>query len=527
MAVATIFTELLAAGVRTVVLAPGSRSAPLAYGAAELERAGAIDLRVETDERAAGFTALGEAKASGRPAVVITTSGTAVANLHPAMAEAFHSAIPLIALTADRPAALRGTGANQTTWQPGMLGPALAGELDVSAEDLDATQLRLALGKTAFGPVHLNVSFAEPLHPSGPIFAEIPVAADPPAVADEPAGEELDGRRTVIIAGPRSPRAPRRKMPAGIPIFAEPAADERHLPQAVPASRIVADAMWPDIERVIISGHPTLSRPITRLMSRDDIEVLALDDMPGPTNPGRVATILGAMPQLAADDDFLERCLAAGRAASQAGRQEVATRFDPLAAARVVADSSGTWFLGASNVIRDVDLLAENPDATFHASRGLAGIDGTIATARGMARSGPVRAAMGDLTFFHDASSLLPTAGQAEPELDLLVIDDGGGGIFASLEHGQERYADVFDRVFRTRRNGDIAGLGRAAGWQVEIPSGEDELADILSAPPAHRLILVSFDEDTAVVRARRERVTEAMTEAAARVAGTSASSAS
>lgn len=514
--VAAIYTELLAAGVHTVVLAPGSRSAPLAYGAAELEEAGAITLRVETDERAAAFTALGEAKATARPVAVITTSGTAVANLHPAMAEAFHSAIPLIALTADRPAALRGTGANQTTWQPGMLGPALAGEIDLAAKDLDSGQLRMALAKAAFGPVHVNVSFAEPLHPAGPVFTEIPQACSPPPVAEEPAGEDLDERRTVIIAGPRSPLAPRRAMPAGIPIFAEPAADERSLPQAVPASRIVAETMWPDIERVIISGHPTLSRPITRLMSRDDIEVLALDDMPGPTNPGRVATIIGAMPTLAPNEEFLNRCLAVGRAAVEAGRTEARRRFDPIGAAGVVAEADGEWFLGASNVIRDVDLLAGSPAATFHASRGLAGIDGTIATARGMARSGPLRCAMGDLTFFHDASSLLPTWGQVEPELDLLVIDDGGGGIFASLEHGKERYAGVFDRVFRTRRCGDITGLARAAGWQAEIVASAEELAEVLATPPAHRLILASFDEDTQAVRARRSRLVEVMSEAAA-----------
>lgn len=514
--VVEIYAALLGIGVRTIVLAPGSRSAPLAYGAAELEAAGAIDLRVETDERAAAFTALGEAKRAGRPACVITTSGTAVANLHPAMAEAFHSGIPLIALTADRPAELRGTGANQTTWQAGMLGPALAGEIDISAADIAADPFRLeqVLAKVAFGPVHLNVSFAEPLHPDGPVFADIPSPGDAPAPPAEPEGEELDDRPTVIVAGPRGPLAPQQVLPR-VPILAEPAAPERGAEQAIDAGRVVAEAAWDDIERVIISGHPTLSRPITRLISRDDIEVLAIDEIPGPTNPGRIASTIGAMPRLAPQEDWLNRWRAAGTAAVKAGREAVSQRFDPLSAAATVAASRGDWFLGASNVIRDVDLLAAHPRATFHASRGLAGIDGTIATARGMARGGPMRAAMGDLTFFHDASSLLPTAGQDEPELDLLVIDDGGGGIFASLEHGDPRYERVFDRVFRSRRSGDIAGLGRAAGWEVSEVTSTGELEEVLALPPAHRLILASFDEDTAAVRTRRRELAEHMFTAA------------
>ncbi|MGL4178247.1 MAG: 2-succinyl-5-enolpyruvyl-6-hydroxy-3-cyclohexene-1-carboxylic-acid synthase, partial [Dermatophilaceae bacterium] len=189
-ALATVLVdELVRGGVREVVLCPGSRSAPLAYAVLEAERAGRLRLHVRVDERSAGFLALGLAKGflgqdglAGPPTAVVTTSGTAVANLHPAVLEAHHAGVPLVVVSADRPHELRGTGANQTTTQPGLFGRATRFDADLPAPDCRPGQqaswrstvcraLAAASGVTGAdpGPVHLNIALREPLVPDIPL----------------------------------------------------------------------------------------------------------------------------------------------------------------------------------------------------------------------------------------------------------------------------------------------------------------------------------------------------------------------
>lgn len=516
-----LLTSLLSIGVRHAVLCPGSRSAPLAYALRELEVQGSIALHVETDERAAGFLALGLGKASGVPAVVVTTSGSAVANLHPAVIEAYHSGVPLIALTADRPAWMRGSGANQTTDQVGLLGPGLVGEIDVSADDIAEQPQHLAglLDVVWRGPVHINVSFDVPLTPDTPSFPDRPPIGQFTVPSHEWEPEHLDSRPTVIVAGPGTPHAEllHRTGRGRVPILAEPAAGERSLPGAIPAARLVAGLFADEIERVIIVGHPTLSRPITALMSRSDIEVISVRTEPVPTDPGRVARVLDMMPSLEPQGDWLAAWQRAGDAAYVAGRDALGDDLDALTASAVIADAEGDWFLGASNIVRDVDLLAGYPQARFHASRGLAGIDGTIATARGMAGVlNGMKAALGDLTFVHDLGSLVRTRGQDEPPIDVVVLDDGGGGIFATLEHGAKRYESTFDRVFRTAKDIDIVAAAKAFGWEGMTVGSLDDLESVLREPPAGRVIRVACERPVEHVRARRDQLASAMLEAAA-----------
>ena len=513
-----VLNRLLLLGVRHIVLCPGSRSAPLAYALRELESHGTIRLHVETDERVAAFVALGLGKASGVPAAVVTTSGSAVANLHPAMVEAFHAGVPLIALTADRPAAMRGSGANQTTDQVGMLGPGLVGEIDLSADAAAAAPEALdrVLEKSWRGPIHINVSFDNPLTPAAPSYPAPPETGAFPVPESTVEPLELDSRPTVIIAGPGTPYAPAlgRTGHGEIPMLAEPASAERTA--GIPAARIVAGELAHLVERVIIVGHPTLSRPITALMSRTDIEVIAVQNDPVPTDPGRTARIVPVMPALAPQTEWLAAWNRAGAAAHRAGRAALGTEFDALAVAAAISDAQGQWFLGASTIIRDVDLLAGDPTAVFHASRGLAGIDGSISTARGMASVlGGMRAAVGDLTFIHDLGGLVLTAGQDEPPLDVVVVDDAGGGIFATLEHGRREYGDSFDRVFRTAKNIDIVGAARAFGWEGIDVGSADELTDILALPPERRIIRAACPRTVEQVRTRRATVADAMAAAA------------
>lgn len=521
---AAVLRTLLGIGVRRFVLCPGSRSAPLAYALRELEMLEAITLHVETDERVAGFVALGLSRASGEPTAVVTTSGSAVANLHPAVVEAYHSGIPLIALTADRPVRMRGSGANQTTDQVGLLGPGLVGEIDISAEDAaDRPHLLDAvLDEVRRGPIHINLSFDDPLTPDGPSFTAAPDIPPFTVPVEEPERESLDDRPTVIVAGPGAPidELLGRSGSADVPILAEPAAVQRGLPGAIPAGRIVLGHVDSEIERVIIVGHPTLSRPVTRLMSRTGIEVLSVRTEPVPTDPGRVARVLDAFPKIEPQEEWLARWQRAGAAAHAAGRDALDDDLDALTASAAIADACGNWFLGASTIIRDVDLLAGYPQARFHASRGLAGIDGSVSTARGMAQIIPgMKAAVGDLTFIHDLGGLVLTRGQEEPPIDVIVLDDGGGGIFATLEHGAKQHEQYFDRVFRTAKSIDIIAAAKALGWTGVDVHSLDELTDILAEPAARRVIRVACERPVDEVRRRRDSVARAMSRAAERAA--------
>src|SRR3954447_15731415 len=218
---AVLVDELVRHGVREAVLCPGSRSAPLAFALHAADAAHRLRLHVRTDERTAAFLALGLAKASGRAVPVVTTSGTAVANLHPAVLEASHAGIPLLLLTADRPPELRGTGANQTTEQVGLFGSAVRWQRDVETPDGRPGQLtswRATVSRAVVeaqgdrggqpGPVHLNLPFREPLVPDG-VTDQLPeegrregapwTSVAPQSVAAEPI--EDDGRRTLVIVG--------------------------------------------------------------------------------------------------------------------------------------------------------------------------------------------------------------------------------------------------------------------------------------------------------------------------------------
>ncbi|RIQ35643.1 thiamine pyrophosphate-binding protein, partial [Jiangella rhizosphaerae] len=234
----TLVTELLRHRVRHVVLAPGSRSAPLAHALATAAARGDLRLHVRIDERVAAFTALGLARVAG-PVAVVTTSGTAAANLHPAVLEASHAGVPLLLLTADRPHEVRGTGANQTTDQVRLFGSAVRYFADVPApygrpgEDADlrallARAVAAAAGARSGdpGPVHLDLAFREPLVPDDDAAWPASAAGAADVVAAVPAGEPVvldEGPRTVVVAGDGAGAAARAfAEAAGVPLLAEP-----------------------------------------------------------------------------------------------------------------------------------------------------------------------------------------------------------------------------------------------------------------------------------------------------------------
>lgn len=502
---AHIMAQLAAQGVGELVLSPGSRSAPLALAAYEADRRGLLRLHVRLDERSAGFLALGLARAGRRPVAVVTTSGTAVGNLLPAVMEAHHAEVPLVVLSADRPAALVGTGANQTTDQVGLFDGFCRYEARVTTAapasswlaQVAAACLRAEGGSAGAGPVHLNVELTEPLVPDG--SEGWPTAR---AVVDRTGPSmrpvELEpGLRTVVVCGDASVERGAEAVAfaelARLPLLAEPSSNARRGSSALACGRLLLDGgLGREVQRVVVFGHPTLSRPVSRLLGRDDVELVVVSPSGSWADPGWRAALVAPGVSLPGDDGAW---LARWREADAAASDHVARVLGgvgalhgwEVAAAGWAAASGRPLVLGASQVIRDVDLapVSDAPPVVY-ANRGLAGIDGTVATAVGvgLATGEPTTLLCGDLTFVHDANALAIGPGEPRPDLRVVVLDDGGGAIFATLEYGEPRFADAFERVFGTPSGVDIARLAASYGVPVREVDTSGELDAALAVPP-------------------------------------------
>ncbi|MET4051154.1 2-succinyl-5-enolpyruvyl-6-hydroxy-3-cyclohexene-1-carboxylate synthase [Frigoribacterium sp. PvP054] len=544
----SLLGALVDAGVRDVVLSPGSRSQALALAAAEFEAAGRLTLHVRIDERSGGFLALGLAAETGVPSVVVTTSGTAVANLHPAVLEAHHSGVPLIVLSADRPVEMRGIGSNQTTVQPGLFATAVGWVRDVEAPrtgPVDHEAVRAlardavaeALGGDSHGalarsrgPVQVNVAFREPLS-SGeqtlPPARPEPVRPPPPA-APTPVEVDVEPATLVVAGHAAGPDAESLARSLGAPLVAEVSSGARFGPHLVPSYRALLDDtdFGGRVRRVVVFGHPTLSRQVPALLTRDGVEVVVVRaagaEAYDPSRSARVVEAVevtrassaagsaddpahrawvgrwvhtgrrlleaaaevadgadGGRAEVGADDDgSVDRTEAAERA--EFLRREVQLLRRPVTR-RALAEALWrvSWphdrlVLGASRLIRELDQVVPGKKIPVHANRGLAGIDGTIATATGIAlasqrddpAAGTTRVLVGDLTLLHDVGSLLAGLGETRPRLQVVVGNDGGGTIFDGLEVASTASAEAMTRVQFTPHDVDLPSLARAYGWR-------------------------------------------------------------
>jgi 2-succinyl-5-enolpyruvyl-6-hydroxy-3-cyclohexene-1-carboxylate synthase len=506
--------ELVRGGVTDAVLCPGSRNAPLSFALHRADTAGRIRLHVRIDERGAAFLALGLALRSGRAVPVVCTSGTAAANLHPAVLEASHAGVPLLALTADRPPELIGTGANQTIVQTGLFGTAPrleltlglarpAGGQQATWRSAVARAVGVALGRTGGvpGPVHLNLPFAEPLVPDEPLagavgaaglaglagwpepldgrpgglpWTELPPSATAPAdAAPLPLDPELP---TLVVAG-AVPTGPVPGAPAGrAPVIAEPSSPL--WPGALRTGAWLLGASTPSSApprpaQVVLHGRPTLHRSVAQLLTDDRVAVYAVAGTVGAELPPSVRAV-GSVPTLAPPPDWCARWVEADQLAGDALDKALSEPTAPvglkLAAALVTALPPGAVLtLGSSNPVRDVSLAARpRPGLRVLANRGVAGIDGTVSTATGASLAngadGPGYALLGDLTVLHDLSGLVLGPEEPRADLTLVVLNDSGGGIFSLLEQGTREHSASFERVFgtphRVRLDALCAGLG-------------------------------------------------------------------
>jgi 2-succinyl-5-enolpyruvyl-6-hydroxy-3-cyclohexene-1-carboxylate synthase len=502
-ALATVLVdELVRGGVREAVLCPGSRNAPLSFALHDADRAGRLRLHVRIDERTAGFLALGLAKASGLPVPVVTTSGTAAVNLHPAVVEADYSRVPLVVLTADRPVEMRGVGANQTIDQVGLYGGSVRWFDELRADPGTSVAawrraLDRALGTGQAGPVHLNVAFREPLVPDGdaswaePLDVEIE-RPDWGGHQDWGYADLVAGGRTVVVAGDQALADARGLAEAGgWPLFAEPSSGHRAGPNALAAYRLLLGHLGDGIQRVVVAGRPTLSRPVTQLLARTDLEVLRLRDDP------RTPDVIGST-----DPQWLRTWQDADRAARGAvDRVLAAEPVTGLSVARLLAAATppdGLLVAGSSSNIRDLDLAEPWADPPLVlANRGASGIDGTVSTAVGAALArggGPAYALMGDLTFLHDSTGLVIGPDEPRPNLTIVVVNDDGGGLFTLLEQGAPEHAAVFERVFGTPHGADLRSLCAATSTPYAEARTLDELHGELGLPSGTRVVEVRTD---------------------------------
>ena len=502
---ANLLAALSELEVEEVFLAPGSRSQSLAIAAQQLHDANRLVLRVRIDERSMAFTALGAAKSSGRPVAIITTSGTAVANLLPAVLEASHSGVPIILLTADRPAELRGVGANQTTNQVGIFGDFVRSCIDVKApsEPVDtnfvkelaeqAVATALGINQDSPGPVQLNLCFREPLSSAEPNASDLyPGAQLSEQETTQPTFAILSGdKNTILVAGAEAGLEALEAAEAfGWPIFAEPSSRCRVGANAIVGYPVLLEEekdLTDAIQRVVVYGKPTLSRQVQKLISRKDIELVVIKSkLMGLFNPYGNAkeiadeiTINGEV-----SSDWLVRWRVAAH--NWLSVQETSKSLDRRKIIETVYDASeieDTIVLGASRMIREADTWAPAKAIQVFSNRGLSGIDGTIATATGIALGAEgscTRVIIGDLTLLHDASSMIEDI-EEDFNLQLILVNDQGGSLFEKLEVRNVVEEAVFDRVFRAGQNVDYWSLANAYGFSYFCPTNEAELRNALA----------------------------------------------
>ena len=594
-----VVASLVEAGVKRVVISPGSRNAPLTYALADAAQAGYLQLRVVVDERSAAFVALGASRSDwlheglARPAVAVMTSGSAVANAHPAVVEADAAGVPLIILSADRPHALVNTGASQTTVQTGIFGAATRYQADLgdtNASGAVANQVRRAVaaasGRLSLdpGPVHLNVRLAPPLAPAAPWQVPHLEPKTHWLRARKPLEEQLNGvtvsqvgcrlgldpaRRGVIVVGDNDDAELAHYAAAlahawGWPLLAEPTSLVRTNANAVAAySALLAGGdgsvggdgaqLSQEIEQLLVVGHPTLTRPIGALLAREDIYQVVLtnrarwSDVSG--QAAYVTTLEQALSSLNIPDvsagagDGLggsvggdaSASAAAGAGAGvgknapsplwlqrwlQAGQQQLNATSVTKAARMALTtwqatsqykshsqstaihsdslENSVTLMAASSMTIRYLDAglpagkqLKKMPGPVV-ANRGLAGIDGTISTAVGLAwASGqPVRVIIGDLAAAHDLTGLVKAVTETEVDLQVIVLDDHGGKIFSGLEYGASELSNYFPRFFTTAQQVDFAQAAAAFGAHVDVIDDVDGLQSLLSKPIAGRSLV-------------------------------------
>lgn len=483
-----IVRQILEAGITDAVISPGSRNAPLTLALFAASEKGLIKLHVRIDERTAAFFALGVAKASKRPVPIVCTSGTAVANYHPAVLEASHSNTPLFVITADRPAELRKTGANQTTEQARIFGKSVRYFADVSGA---VYPLEMPLNALQTGPVHINVQFDEPLIGDEDSSWLDGIVVTPPRIFDRKKAGVFNSKSTrgVLVigqdrAGFDAADVEKFSKDLGWPVIAEDpltfASAQSHASIFLTSTTIAKD-LTPDT--VVVIGRTTLSRSINSLISSARKKIVIdprMATVDSDRNADQRFLELPKVEAAAADPEWVAKWSKYSQRTSKVV-SELSAWSEPVIAREIGAriPSSTSLFISSSRPIRDIEgFAAARSGVETFGNRGLAGIDGNISTALGIAS---VRkecvAVIGDLGFLHDLTGLIQNE---EINLRIFVIDNNGGGIFSTLN---ARGSAGFETVFGTPHNLDICAITKAMGYESSKIENTSALIAQLSKP--------------------------------------------
>ncbi len=563
--------ELARCGMRHAVLSPGSRSTPLAVA---LWRQPAIEVSVIVDERSAGFFALGAAQATRRPVAVLCTSGTAAANLHPAVAEADEAAVPLLVLTADRPPELRGIGAGQTIDQLKLYGSSTRWFCEVGTHEADDDGLlhfrsvacrgyAAARGEPRPGPVHLNLALRDPLAPTpveGDVTASLPLAlegrgdrpltavphsssAPESALLDELAERVAAAPRGLVLAGRQTDHELRDPViqlasAAGYPVLSEPTSQLRlgpHDRSMVVSNydaiaRLGADSLAPDL--VIRFGDMPTSKALRLwIAGLEDCRQLVVDQNFGWNEPSnRAETLVRADPTAFAiglagrlegggSEDWRTAWIDAERSVSEAVSGELGELAEPtepgLQTALGSSLSDGDLVYTASSMpIRDQEAFmpAGDADVLFLCNRGANGIDGLVSSGIGAAHASrrPTVIVTGDLGLLHDVGGLAALR-EAETPVRIVIVNNDGGGIFHFLPQEEAMPAEEFEALLGTPRGVDVAKAAELFEVQHRPIDDLGQLPEALAAGTALIEVPVDRRENLALHRRLTEVAQEAL----------------
>ena len=489
-----IVRQLIEAGITDAVISPGSRNAPISlamFAAAEREL---LKLHIRIDERSAAYFALGLTKASGRPVPIVCTSGTAVANYHPAVLEAHHSNVPLLVLTADRPANLRRTGANQTTEQARIFGNAVRYFADISG---GVFPLELPLDSLHRGPVHLNLQFDEPLLPDEDSnwLNEIKVAPKAKPMGKSAGTLKVNTTRGVLVIGHDRggltvSEVNQIAAELNWPVIAE---DPLSFPDAIShaALFLTSPAIRKNLspETAVIIGRTTLSRSVNALIASAKSQIV-IDPRMATVDTYRVADQrFIAAPKVVskpADPEWHEQWQKLSQRTSKLV-SDISNWSESSLARELAKQLSGSVFIASSRPIRDLESFASvRTGVETFANRGLAGIDGNISTALGIATARQsATAIIGDLAFLHDLTGLI---GNTSANLRIIAINNDGGGIFSTLPQAN---VAGFETVFGTPHGLDLEKISVGLGINAKSISSFAELSSELAKPISGISVLV------------------------------------
>ena len=462
-----VIRDFIEHGITDYVLSPGSRNAPLSIALNEASDLGLVNLHIRIDERTAAFFALGITKATRNPAVVVCTSGTAVANYYPAFLEAFHSGLPLIVLSADRPARLRQTGANQTTNQINLFN---CGHFFTNGD----YELHID------GPTHINLEFDEPLLSDEKSDwlrdlqrASIKRVDIPQEIFEVPSGKGL------VIVGHDGVDVSEFIDELGVPVIAE---NPLSYPGSLAHASLFSSKL--EVDWVVVVGRTTLSRSTNELITRTKLQFV-IDPRASKVDPKRTATkIFSSIPKISR---------AAQTWSITSDPFNVDSWSEPGVAQTVgksLPDGS-TLYVASSRPIRDIESYAfPRGGVEVFANRGLAGIDGNLSTAMGIAsKRDCTYAVVGDLAFLHDLTALVNLE---DLKLKLLVINNDGGGIFSTLPQAG---VPGFERIFGTPHGRDLFEIARSFGIPVTEIEDFKALKAFMSPPTKFEIAILQMPD--------------------------------